>query len=142
MPRTINTCKMKEILDLDAELDEDLLQTLLKKINSKFLKWDIAKTQYSILEKKMPIKIMPTVSVEKAFDQLILRNHFDYENLSLNEKEVISNIVIKLKFISFFRTFCFVHFSMENYCWMDRVIQSVCPSPKDRYSNFCQSIFT
>ena len=57
---------------------------------------------------------MPTVSVEKAFDQLILRNHFDYENLSLNEKEVISNIVIKLKFISFFRTFCFVHFSMDN----------------------------
>ena len=49
MPRTINTCKMKEILDLDAEQYEDLLQTLLKKINSKIFKMRRCKdtVQYS-----------------------------------------------------------------------------------------------
>ena len=55
---------------------------------------------------------MPTMSFGKALDQLVLRNQ--NQNLSLNEKEVISNIVSKLKFISFFRTLCFVRFPIDD----------------------------
>ena len=46
MPRTIHAFKIKEILGADQ--DEDLLQTLLKKLHWKFLIWNVATTQYRI----------------------------------------------------------------------------------------------